>query len=129
MRVQQLECIPLAWIVACCQDNSSVGFFTGYGNLDSRGGGQTDVDDIDAATTQCAFYDRGCHLTRQTGVTADYDFQLPTWKFAFEPLGICRGKFNQIYRGKVFTGFSADCSADTGNGFDQSHVVMNFGVN
>ena len=110
----------------CGNDDASVGPLGDDGHFGPRRGAESDVDYVGTAGQQGAFDQIGNHFTRNTGV-ASYDYGK---FFAGIPLGdqtcVCSSEFHDVGRRQVFGLCPAHRAADTGNGFDECHILKRF---
>ena len=70
MVIQEFQCVPHAWIVACCEDDTSVSLLACYGYLCCWRACQTDVYDIEAHTHQCSTHHVLHHLTTDSCIAS-----------------------------------------------------------
>lgn len=107
-------------------DDAAVGPLGDDGHLGARRGAKPDVDHVGAAGQQGALDQIGDHFARNTGVAA-YDYGK---FFAGIPLGdqtcVCGGEFHDVGGRQVLGLRPAHRAADTGNGFDECHILKRF---
>ena len=60
--VQELEGVPLAWIVGGGDDDAAVGVMMQHGHLRGRGGGEPGVDDIGPHSLEGAAHQAADHI-------------------------------------------------------------------
>ena len=116
--VEQLQGIPLARIVAGCQDDPPAGPFFRNGHFDRRRGRQPQVDDRDAQCAQGIDHQVADDLSRNAGVTTDH--HLGRTAALQQPIAVGGGALDDVLRGQVLAGPAADRSTYSGNGFYQS---------
>ena len=124
--VEQLQGVPLTRVVRRGDDDAAVGPLGDDGHLGARRGAEPDVDHVGAAGQQGALDQIGDHFARNTGVAA-YDYGK---FFAGIPLGdqtcVCGGEFHDVGGRQVLGLRPAHRAADTGNGFDECHILKRF---
>ena len=125
--VQELKGVPLARVVAGGEDDAAVCLGKQHGHFRGGGRGKTAFDYIDSAADEGAYNQLLYHITGHTGVFAHDNFITLAVGLRFalgEGSSIGRREFDNVNRGQSATRGAADGSANTGNGFDKSHVIV-----
>ena len=113
--VQKLQCVPLARIMRCSQDNTTASTFHRHSNFCCRGRSQTDVYYIEAHTHQRSTNHIFHHFAGNTGVTANHNLVALHLGRLADQSCIRRCKLNNIQRVQRIPRFSSDSTTDTGN--------------
>ena len=118
MFIQQFQCIPLLWIMACSQDNTTTSTFHSNSQFCGRSRSQTDVYHIKSHPHQCSTYHIFHHFARDTGITSDNDFVTLYRGCLTNQRSVSRSKLYNIQRIQPFAGMASDSSTNTGNRFN-----------
>ena len=113
--VQQLEGIPLAWVVAGGDDDAATGALAHHGQLGRGCGGQPDVNHIKAHARQRPHHGVEHHAPRQAGIAPDDDGAGLDRRRAEHQRGKSRCKLDDIERRETVTGLAADGAAYSRN--------------
>ena len=104
------------------QDDTSCSFLAGDCQLGRRRGCQTDIDDVVPHTHEGTAYDLLYHVSAEPRIASHNDFVIV--RHCSTPLcGIGSGETDNIYRVQTLSDSSADRTADTGNTFNQTHII------
>ena len=116
LAVEQFQSIPLTWIVACCDDDATVGTAPANSQFCCGRCGETDIYNIEAHTHERSAHHVFNHLARDAGITTNNNF-IALACFADES-GISRRELYNVKRIEGVTCGTAYCSADSRNRFD-----------
>ena len=130
LAIQQLQGIPLAWVMRGGDDDATVGTQRPDSQLGRRCRGQSDVDDVEADTHEGATDDAINHHTRHAGVTSHDDGRtvvvevgmLPYPAIATDKLGIGRRELDDIQGVEGIACGTAYGSAYSRYGLDKCHT-------
>ena len=120
--VQQFQCVPLARVVAGCDDDTPGSLRHYNGKLRSRSGGKTDVEHVVAHANQCTAHHAANHLAADARVSAHNDGVAVRFSALADECGVCRHEFHYVQRIQRVACLSAYRSADTGNRLYQCHI-------
>ena len=127
--VKELEGVPLARVVRGGEDDAAVCLGEENGHFGRRGRCEAAFDDINAAADERTDDKLFDHVTAQAGVLADDHLVALAVRGRFALRERCRigiGKLDDVNGGQCVAGGAADGAADTGNGFDERHSLLNF---
>ena len=122
--VQQFQRIPMTWIVARCNDDTTCSLTHTHSQFGSRCRGKSDVKHVIAHAHQCSTNNVLHHFARDTGITSHYNcitFRLLTMT---DKSRISCCKLHNVERVQCVSGLSANSSTDAGNRFNQSHKYL-----
>ena len=113
LAVEQLQCVPLAWVVACGDDDATESACPAYSKLCSRSGSEVDVDNIKAHTHKCTANDVAHHVARDACVATYNDLAASLClSVALHECSISCCKLNDVKRVESVARLSADSTAD-----------------
>ena len=110
--VEQLERIPLLGVMRGGDNDAAVGLVCNYCHLGARGGAESDVDDVGAASHECAFDDVVDHGARDAGVAADNDCETFASVLLAHEANVRRCELDDVDRGQVVALCAADRTSD-----------------
>ena len=122
---QELEGVPLPWIVGGCDDDASVRPGEGDGHLSGRSRGEAYLYYVHPAGCQSSDDEVLDHLSGDPRVPSDDHLVPGPFRGRRLPLGKCGAvsvdEPYYINRRKPVSGLSSNGSADAGNRFDEGH--------
>lgn len=116
--VEELECVPMAGVVAGCDDDAAIGLVLYYRHFGGRGGGEACFDNIDAHALKGSYYKTVDHGAGKTGVASYYEGESLPVVLALEEGGECGGELDNVDGAESIACGTADGAADTRYGFD-----------
>ena len=116
LAVKQLQRVPLTWVVACGDDDATIGATPAHSKLCGRRCCQSDVYHVEAHAHECAANYILHHLTRDACVTS-YN-NLVALACATNKGSVGRCKLNDVERIDRVACRTADSTANTRNRFD-----------
>ena len=119
--VEKLQSIPLTRIVACGDDDTTVGIAHCYSKLGGRSGSKTDVNNIIAHTHEGSANDVANHLTADTSVATNNNLVAAISGVATYVGCVSSCELYNIQRVECITRLSANGATNTGNRFNQCH--------
>ena len=126
--VEQLQGVPLLGVVRRGYDDSAVGLMRYHGHLGTRGGAQSDVYHVGAATRQRALYYVVHHVARNTRVASDYYGKPFAVVLLAHEAHVGRRELHDVDGRKVVALRAADGAANAGNRFNQCHLLRFYAV-
>ena len=105
--VQQFQSVPLFWVVAGGQDDTTCGVQACYCQLGGWSGCQADINNIITHTNQGTAYQLVHHLATQTGV-ATYDNSLVVWDHCFTLCSVGCGETYHIHWAQALCNATTD---------------------
>ncbi len=126
--VEQLQRIPLFWIVAGGKYQATASILHSHCYLGSRGRSGADIDHVEAHAHQCSYNHINHHRAGDAGIMAYNDGAVGYRGGTVNEGGVCCRIFYNIYRRKCFAGTAADSAAYTGNGFYKGHNWVKYGL-
>ena len=124
--VKELKSIPLLRIVRGCKDDTSVCLFKHDSHFSGRSGSEAGLHDIHTAGDKSSAHKLLHHITGKTRILADYHLipRVTGLRTTFPHLftiSVC--ELYNIKRRKALARSATYGSADSGNGFDQCHIL------
>ena len=113
--IQQLQGVPLAWIVRSCDDDTASRTTHGNSQLSGRSCGKTDVEHVIAHAHQGTTNHVLHHLARDTCITTHHDGVALGCTVATNESSVCRSKLHDVERIESIARWSADSTTDTRN--------------
>lgn len=96
--VEEFEGVPLLWVVAGCDDYSSVRVLGSYGYLGCRRRGEVDIDDIGSHSEEDTRNDVANHLAGDAGVASDNNLNLLPLIVGLNPSGVGGDEADEVGR-------------------------------
>ena len=122
LAVEQFQGVPLLGVVAGGDDDASVGLMVDYHHFHGRGGGEPQVDHVDAHPGEGRGNQGVYHRSRDAGIAPHYDPKAVFPGIFFQKPGpVGGGEFYRVERGEVVVCPTSDGAPDAGNGFYQCH--------
>ena len=122
--VEQLQRIPMAWIVAGRDDDAAIGATHAYGEFSSRRCCQADVKHIVAHTHQRAADNAAHHRTGDAGVTPHDNLVGRRLCTATDERSVSRSELHNVQGIQCISCAAANRTANAGNRFNQSHILI-----
>ena len=114
--VEQLECVPLAWVVACGDDDASPCARHAYGKFGGRCRCQTNVNDIKTHSHESSTHNVSYHVAGYACVSADNDCSASRfYSRALDESGIGCCELHNVKGVEGVSCLSADSAADAGD--------------
>ena len=113
LAIEQFQCVPLAWVVACGDNNAAKCASPTYSKLCSRSSSEVDVDNVKTHTHKSSANNVAHHVARDTCIASNNNFAASLClSVALHESSVSCCKLNDVKRVESVARVSADSTAD-----------------